>query len=88
MMKNSVLLMTAHCHQHLERPGNILGMANKALPKWIRFSADHRSRMEDYTALHNSEGNNDRWFLNRLRANLTIAAVSWWYVNAQGQDLQ
>lgn len=59
---------------------------NEHLPKWVRLGFDHRFRMEGYTALRNREDNDDRWFLNRLRMNLTLAPASWWTFTFQGQD--
>lgn len=62
------------------------GWLNQELPKWIRLSFEHRFRMEGYTALRYRQDNNDRWFLNRLRTNLTLLPAPWWTVTLQGQD--
>ncbi len=66
-----------------ETPSEIV---NKELPSWIRIGLDHRFRMEGYTALRFREGNDDRWFLNRLRANVSLLPASWWKLTFQGQD--
>ena len=62
------------------------GAINKELPNWIRVGMDHRFRMEGYTALKYQAGNNDRWFLNRLRANITLLPAPWWKFTFQAQD--
>lgn len=59
---------------------------NKQLPRWIRLGMDHRFRMEGYTAVRFREDNDDRWFLNRFRANVTLIPTSWWSFTFQGQD--
>ncbi len=66
-----------------ETPSAVL---NQQLPKWVRFSFDHRFRFEDYRALRYNEGNDDHWLLNRFRVNLTLQATPWWSFQFQGQD--
>lgn len=77
------LVMIAARLQAQYAPSEII---NKELPGWIRVGFDHRFRMEGYTALRNREGNDDRWFLNRLRATVTLLPASWWSFTFQGQD--
>lgn len=62
------------------------GALNKELPSWIRLRLEHRFRLEGYTALRYRDGNDDHWFLNRLRANVTLLPASWWTFTLQGQD--
>jgi hypothetical protein len=66
-----------------EIPSELL---NKELPPWIRIGFDHRFRLEGYTNLRYQNGNDDRWFLSRVRANLTLRPTSWLSFNLQGQD--
>lgn len=85
-MRNSifaVFLLGASSGLAAEVPSTIL---NDQLPPWVRVSFEHRFRMEGYTALRYQQGNDDRWFLNRLRANLTLLPVKGWSLNFQAQD--
>ena len=61
-------------------------LLNKQLPKWVQFSFDHRFRLEGYSALRYDQNNNDRWLLNRFRANVALHPTSWLSFAAQGQD--
>lgn len=66
-----------------EVPSEIL---NEQLPNWVRVSFDHRFRIERYSALRYQDGNDDRWILNRIRANVSLIPMPWWTSNFQGQD--
>lgn len=57
-----------------------------SLTRFVRFSADHRFRFEDYRALRYNEGNNDRWLLHRIRMNLSVLPTPWLAFHVQGQD--
>ena len=61
-------------------------MLNSQLPKWVRLSFDHRFRFEGYTGVKFQESAADRWFLNRLRINVTLKPKEWWTFTFQGQD--
>ena len=81
----SALLLVASTlsASNLETPSAAL---NQQLPKWVRFSFDHRFRFEDYRALRYNEDNDDHWLINRFRVNLTLLPTSWWSFTFQGQD--
>lgn len=66
-----------------QTPSQVL---NQHLPRWIRFGFDHRFRFEDYRALKYKQNNDDRWFLNRFRINMTLLPTSWWSFTFQAQD--
>lgn len=57
-----------------------------ALGKYIRFSADHRFRFEDYRDLRYTDHNDDHWLLHRIRLNLSIIPTNWFAFHVQGQD--
>lgn len=66
-----------------ELPSDVI---NEQLPKWVRIGFDHRFRLEGYNSLRYREDNDDRWLLNRFRANLTLIPTSWLSFTFQGQD--
>jgi len=59
---------------------------NKVLPKWLRFSGEYRLRPEDHTAYSFTAGNNDAFFLSRLKLNMQIIPTSWMSAFVQMQD--
>lgn len=85
-MKTALLLFTAGLAATLSAQETPSEMLNQELPKWVRFSFDHRFRMEGYTALRNRDDNDDRWFLNRFRVNMTLTPTQYWTFTFQGQD--
>ncbi len=78
----SALALSAQA-QKLETPSTIL---NDQLPKWVRFSFDHRFRFENYQALRFKQDNDDQWLLNRFRINMTLQPGSWFSFTFQAQD--
>ncbi|MBM3804692.1 MAG: hypothetical protein FJW26_20550, partial [Acidimicrobiia bacterium] len=61
---------------------------NRHLPAWLRFSGEYRARMEGISGAGFAPGNNDLYFLNRVRLNLAVKPSSWMKIAIQGQDAQ
>jgi len=59
---------------------------NNQLPRWIQFGLEERIRWESYSGGGFKPGNNDSYFLNRLRFGMSIQPASWFKVIAQFQD--
>jgi Alginate export len=59
---------------------------NKQLPKWIQFGLEERFRFESPLGIGFRPGNDDAYFLNRLRFGASIQATSWLRVVGQFQD--
>lgn len=59
---------------------------NKRLPKWLRFSAEYRARLEGFTGGGFKRNSDDLYLLNRFRINMKIQTSSWLKFNFQGQD--
>ncbi|PWU00578.1 MAG: hypothetical protein C5B51_24950 [Terriglobia bacterium] len=62
--------------------------ANKELPKWLRVGGEYRARYEAILDRSFVPGQDDAYFLNRLRVNLQIRPVSWMKFVFQGQDVR
>ena len=59
---------------------------NAQLPKWLRFSGEYRARFEGFSGGGFRPGNDDAYFLNRVRLNMSIAPTPWLKFNFQAQD--
>ena len=59
---------------------------NKELPKWLKFSAEFRARLEGFSGGGFKPDNSDLYYLNRIRINLLIQPANWIKVFAQTQD--
>lgn len=56
------------------------------LPYWVNLEAEERFRFEAYQNGGFKEGNDDSYFLNRLRLQLDLAPNTWVSFHAQTQD--
>ncbi|MBZ5645412.1 MAG: alginate export family protein [Acidobacteriia bacterium] len=59
---------------------------NKEFPKWLRLSGEYRVRPEEHTAYSFAPGNNDGFFLSRMRLNLEMRPTTWFTAFVQAQD--
>ncbi|MFN7992366.1 MAG: alginate export family protein [Bryobacteraceae bacterium] len=59
---------------------------NRELPRWLQFGLEERFRFESAIGAGFKPGNDDAYFLNRLRFGMTIQPTSWFKVLAQFQD--
>jgi hypothetical protein len=59
---------------------------NSQLPRWIQFGLEERFRFESPLGAGFKPGNNDAYFLNRLRFGMRLQPTSWLGVVAQFQD--
>jgi hypothetical protein len=59
---------------------------NRHMPKWIAFAAEERLRFEAYRNGSFKPGNNDGYFLNRLRYEMDIRPAAWLKIVSQVQD--
>ncbi len=59
---------------------------NQALPKWIRFSGQFRTRFEGYTNGGFNPANEDAYLLERVWLNLKLQPTSWLKFNFQSMD--
>ena len=59
---------------------------NAQLPKWLRFNGEYRARVEGFGGGNFRKENDDFYFLNRFRLNMSIAPASWLRFQFQGQD--
>ncbi len=67
------------------RPAYIL---NEKLPFWIWFGLEERLRLEGYQDGGFKANNNDWYFLNRFRLQVTVSPVGWLRIVSQVQDAQ
>jgi hypothetical protein len=56
------------------------------LPDWLKLGGEIRGRLEAMTGLNYVPGDDDTYYLHRLRLNVGIEPVSWLRLFAQGQD--
>jgi hypothetical protein len=63
-----------------------LDQLNKHLPHWLQFSGEYRARPEGFTGGGLKLGNNDAYFLNRIRLNVNLQPREWLKVVVQAQD--
>lgn len=56
------------------------------LPDWLKLGGEIRGRLEAMTGLNYTPGNDDTYYLHRLRLDIGIEPVSWLRLFAQGQD--
>src|SRR5262249_11624548 len=59
---------------------------NKQFPRWLRFSAEFRTRLEGFTGGGFRAANADDYLLTRLRINMHIQPAHWLKFEFQGQD--
>ena len=60
---------------------------NKQLPRWVRFSGEYRGRLEGFAG--GGFGNNeDAYWLNRVRLNMSLIPTRWLKFQFQAQDSQ
>src|SRR5215467_12453487 len=59
---------------------------NAALPKWIRFSGQFRTRVEGYTDGGFNPANEDAYLLTRLWLNVRVQPAPWLKFFAQSMD--
>src|SRR5665213_1470858 len=59
---------------------------NHALPGWIRFDGEFRSRFEGYTGGSFKPNTSDAYILTRLKLDLTIRPTSWLKFFGEGMD--
>jgi hypothetical protein len=59
---------------------------NKELPKWLKFSAEFRARLESFSGGGFKPDASDAYYLNRIRISLLIQPANWIKVFAQTQD--
>jgi hypothetical protein len=59
---------------------------NEELPQWLSFGVEERFRSEGYHDSGFKLNNNDSYFLNRFRLQMTIQPTSWFKIVAQTQD--
>jgi len=62
------------------------GEAKKHLPAWLSFGGQYRGRVESQIGRQFQPGDNDLYYLSRLRLNLDIQAGSHLRFSFQGQD--
>jgi len=80
----SLRLIAQQPGQNLDSPPS--DQLNKELPRWLRFSGEYRAHMEGFTGGGLKPGNDDAYFLNRLRLNVKIQPTDWLKLVVQGQD--
>jgi len=59
---------------------------NKSLPQWLKFSGEYRARLEGFDGGAFRDNNDDLYFLNRFRINMSVKPTAWLKFNFQGQD--
>lgn len=59
---------------------------NEALPRWVSFGGEYRTRIEGFTGGGYRPGNDDAYVLNRVRLNMRLQPASWMRFQFQGQD--
>src|SRR5258708_4388463 len=59
---------------------------NRALPSWIRFEGEFRTRFEGYTGSSFKPLTTDAYMLTRLKLGLTIRPTSWLKFFGEGYD--
>jgi hypothetical protein len=59
---------------------------NQEMPHWLKFGGEYRARFDAYTGGKFTEGIDERYFLNRLRLNLTVRPSGWLRFVFQAQD--
>jgi hypothetical protein len=62
------------------------GDATPPLPSWLELGAEIRGRLEAPRNLHFCPGQDDAYYLSRLRLRLTFKPASWFRLHVQGQD--
>ncbi len=62
------------------------GMLNDQLPNWLQFGFEERFRFEGPSGTGFKPGNNDQYFLNRIRLGMIIRPTSWFRIVSQFQD--
>jgi len=63
-----------------------ISILDRKLPRWIAFQAEERFRFEGYQDGAFQPGNDDNYFLNRLRLQIDLRPTSWMRFSAQVQD--
>lgn len=58
------------------------------LPKWLKFSGEVRGRGEWLTGIGYVSGNDDGYYLHRLRLNASVQPLGWLQLVVQAQDSQ
>lgn len=67
-------------------PWTLFAPVNRSLPHWIKFSGEWRLRWEEHTGYGFQPGNDDAFFLDRLRLAVDLLPVSWLEAFVQAQD--
>jgi hypothetical protein len=70
----------------VDPPPSPLDVVNHALPKWLRFSGQVRSRVEGYTGGGFNSANEDAYMLTRVWLNMRIQPTAWLRFSFQGED--
>src|SRR5438876_913535 len=65
---------------------NVSDVVNEKMPRWLRFSAEYRIRLEGFTGGGFKRDNDDAYVLSRLRLTMKIQPTSWLKFMVQGQD--
>ncbi len=60
--------------------------AQPALPRWLDLGGEIRGRAESNTAIGFVPGNDDTYYLHRLRAHFGVQPAPWFRVYAEAQD--
>ena len=55
-------------------------------PRWLKWDAEFRGRVELPSAVEFTAGHNDQLYLHRIRASADIDAATWLRLHVQGQD--
>ena len=63
-------------------------LQGQALPAWLKLGAEIRGRAEANTGIRFAPGNDDSYYLHRLRLNATIEPQRWLRFVIQAQDSQ
>jgi hypothetical protein len=92
----TVTLLAGACSLAAQTPGPTASAAagpfspaaevNRVLPFWLRFGGEYRARFEGYSGGGFKAGNDDAYWLSRVRLNFTIRPVAWFKIYAEGQD--
>lgn len=59
---------------------------HRYLPRWLEVGAELRGRAEGFTGLDYAPGNNDSYYLHRLRLHAAVEPLPWLKLFAQAQD--
>ena len=63
-------------------------LQGQALPAWLKLGAEIRGRAETNTGIRFVPGNDDSYYLHRLRLNATVEPQRWLRFVIQAQDSQ